>query len=185
VGERPCPLTPTYQLPSTGLLHPSDAFDSTPSVDRESTMTTTPPAFGPLVAVYGLVGHDGRLLVVRDPHATTYRLPGGHVRAGVAVEDALRRILREQVDAHAAHLDFYAVVELRDQHAGTQPTIFELALLFDVTLTDPSAVRVDHGEARWAADTDLGNLDLRPTALAARLRRGGPTREQPWWPARS
>ncbi|MFS8104064.1 NUDIX domain-containing protein [Lentzea alba] len=113
-------------------------------------MTTTPPALGPLVAVYALVGHDECLLVVRDPDATTYRLPGGLVRAGEAVEDALRRILREQVDARAAHLDFCAVVELREQHAGTQPTVFELALLFDVTLTDPSAVRVDHGEARWA-----------------------------------
>ncbi|CRK55239.1 hypothetical protein [Alloactinosynnema sp. L-07] len=148
-------------------------------------MTTTSPALGPLVAVYGLVGHDDRLLVVRDSDATRYRLPGGLVRAGEAVEDALRRILREQVDAHVAHLDFCAVVELRDQHVGTQPTVFELALLFDVTLTDPSAVGVDHGEARWFTDTELGHLDLRPTALADRVRTGGPTREQPWWPARS
>ncbi|SFB49226.1 ADP-ribose pyrophosphatase YjhB, NUDIX family [Amycolatopsis marina] len=148
-------------------------------------MTTTSPALGPLVAVYGLVGHDERLLVVRDSDAITYRLPGGFVRAGEAVEDALRRILREQVDAHAAHLDFCAAVELRNQHPGTQPTVFELALLFDVTLIDPSAVRVDHGEARWATDTELDHLDLRPTALADRLRNGGPTREQPWWPARS
>jgi ADP-ribose pyrophosphatase YjhB (NUDIX family) len=148
-------------------------------------MTTTSPALGPLVGVYGLVGHDERLLVVRDPDATAYRLPGGLVRAGEAVEDALRRSLRAQVDARAAHLDFCAAVELCERHAGTQPTVFELALLFDVTLTDPSAVRVDHGEARWATDTDLGHLDLRPSALGNRLRSGGPAREQPWWPARS
>lgn len=148
-------------------------------------MTTSSPALGPLVAVYGLVGHDDRLLVVRDSDAITYRLPGGIVRAGEAVEDALRRILREQVDAHAAHLDFCAAVELRDQHSGTEPTVFELALLFDATLTDPSAVRVDHGEARWATDIELGHLNVRPTALADRLRTGGPTCEKPWWPARS
>jgi ADP-ribose pyrophosphatase YjhB (NUDIX family) len=146
---------------------------------------TTPPALGPLVAVYGLVGHDERLLVVRDPDATAYRLPGGLVRAGEAVEDALRRTLRAQVDACAAHLDFCAAVELQEQHANTQPAVFELALLFDVTLTDPTAVPVGHGEARWATDTDLGYLDLRPSALADRLRSGGPTREQPWWPAQS
>jgi ADP-ribose pyrophosphatase YjhB (NUDIX family) len=146
-------------------------------------MTTTSPALGPLVGVYGLVGHDERLLVVRDPDATAYRLPGGLVRAGEAVEDALRRNLRTELDACAAHLDFCAAVELREQYAGTQPTVFELALLFDVTLTDPSAVRVDHGEARWATDIELGHLDLRPSALADRLRSGGPTREQPWWPA--
>lgn len=76
-------------------------------------------------------------------------------------------------------------MESREQYAGTRSAVFEPALLFDVTLTDPSAVRVDHGEARWATDTDLGYLALRPTALADRLRSGGSTREQPWWPARS
>ncbi|PWK84561.1 ADP-ribose pyrophosphatase YjhB (NUDIX family) [Lentzea atacamensis] len=148
-------------------------------------MTITSPALGPLVAVYGLVGHDERLLVVRDPDATAYRLPGGLVRAGEAVEDALRRILRTQVDAYAAHLTFYAAVELREQHASTQPSVFELALLFDVTLSDPGAVRVDHGDARWATDTELRHLDLRPTAVADRLRTGAAACEQPWWPAQS
>ncbi|GGN29226.1 hypothetical protein GCM10011609_86110 [Lentzea pudingi] len=146
-------------------------------------MTIPSPALGPLVAVYGLVGHDERLLVVHDPDAVTYRLPGGHVRAGGAVEDALLRTLRAQVDADVAHLTFYAVVELREHHTSTQPSVFELALLFDVTLADPGAVQVDHGDARWATDTDLRHLDLRPTAIADRLRTGAAAREQPWWPA--
>ncbi|GGM93714.1 hypothetical protein GCM10011609_33970 [Lentzea pudingi] len=39
-------------------------------------------------------------------------------------------------------------------------------MLSDVALTDPSAIQVGHGEAHWVTDTELGNLDLRPTALA-------------------
>ncbi|WNV90253.1 NUDIX domain-containing protein [Umezawaea sp. Da 62-37] len=148
-------------------------------------MTTTSHALGPLVAVYGLVGHDGRLLVVGDLDTATHRLPGGLVRAGEAVEDSLRRIVREQVDTQVANLDFSGVVELRAHRAGTQPTVFELALLFDVTLADPSTVRAGHGETRWVTDTELGQLDLRPTPLADRLRLGGLTSEHPWWPARS
>lgn len=149
-------------------------------------MTTTPPALGPLVAVYGLVGHDERLLVLRDSDTTTHRLPGGLVPAGEPVEYALRRILWDQVDAHVAHLDFCAAVELPGHHAaGGEPAVYELALLFDVTLTNPSDIRAGHDKARWVKDTELGHLDLRPAALADRLRAGGLTGEQPWWPAQS
>lgn len=130
-------------------------------------MTTTTPALGPLVAVYGLIGHDEHLLAVRDPDATMYRLPGGLVRAGEAVEDALRRILREQVDAHAAHPDFCAAVELRGHHAGTQPIVFELTLLFDVTLTEPSAVEPGRGETTPSWGTSSCVPRRSPTGCAS------------------
>lgn len=148
-------------------------------------MTITSPALGPLVAVYGLVGHDERLLVVRDPDATAYRLPGGLVRSGEAVEDALRRTLRAQVDACAAHLDFCAAVELREQYAGTQPTVFELALLFDVTLADPNAARSSGHELRWLTQANLRKIELRPAVIAERLRSDALTVERPWWPHHS
>ena len=149
-------------------------------------MTTTSPALGPLVAVYGLVGHDERLLVVRDSDTTTHRLPGGLVPAGEPVEYALRRILWDQVDAHVAHLDFCAAVELPGHHAtGGEPAVYELALLFDVTITDPEAVQWNEGEVRWVADTDLDQIEVRPAVIAERLRSGALTAETPWWPSRS
>ncbi|MFC5055462.1 NUDIX domain-containing protein [Saccharothrix xinjiangensis] len=148
-------------------------------------MTATSPVLGPLVGVYGLVGDCERLLAVRDSDVAAYRLPGGLVRVGETVENALRRTLREQVHSHVACLDFCAAVEVRAQHADIQPAVFELALLFDVTLTDPGALRAGHGEARWGTDSELSHLDLRPTALANWLRAGGLTGEHPWWPARS
>ncbi|MFD0204057.1 MULTISPECIES: NUDIX domain-containing protein [Saccharothrix] len=149
-------------------------------------MTTTSPALGPLVAVYGLVGHDERLLLVRDSGTTARRLPGGLVPAGEPAEYALRRILWHQVNSHIAHLDFCAAVELPGHRgAGGEPEVYELALLFDVTLTDLSAIQAGHGEAHWVTNTELDHVDLRPTGLAERLHVGGLTGEHPWWPADS
>ncbi|MGX7828973.1 NUDIX domain-containing protein [Actinokineospora sp. 24-640] len=148
-------------------------------------MTTISSALGPLVAVYGLVGHDERLLVVCDPDATMYRLPGGLVHAGEPVENALRRILREHLGAHIAHMDFCAAVELPGHHPDQQPAIYELALLFDVTVTDPAAIHTGHGEPRWVTNTELDHLDLRPQALAHRVGTDALAREHPWWPTQS
>ncbi|WP_158852896.1 NUDIX domain-containing protein [Saccharothrix deserti] len=145
----------------------------------------TTSALGPLVAVYGLVGHDERILILRDRHAPAYRLPGGLVRPGESVEDGLRRVLREQVDADIAHLDFCATVELHGHTDPNGPPVYELALLFDVTITDPEAVQWNEGEVRWVADTDLHQIDVRPAVIAERLRSGTLTAETPWWPSRS
>ncbi|GGS59447.1 NUDIX domain-containing protein [Actinokineospora fastidiosa] len=92
--------------------------------------------------MYGLVGNDERLLAVHDQDVTSHRLPGGLVLAGEAAESALRRILREQVNAEVAHLDFYAVVERRRSRGGRENAVYELALLFDVTLIDPMPSRL-------------------------------------------
>ncbi|MGX7829766.1 NUDIX domain-containing protein [Actinokineospora sp. 24-640] len=148
-------------------------------------MTTTSSALGPLVAVYGLVGHDEQLLVVHDPDTMTCRLPGGLVHAGEPVENALRRILREHLGAHIAHMDFCAAVELPGHHPDQQPALYELALLFDVTVTDPVAIHTDHGEPRWVTNTELDHLNLCPQSLAHRLRTDVLASEYPWWPTQS
>ncbi|MDT8915124.1 NUDIX domain-containing protein [Amycolatopsis sp. PS_44_ISF1] len=146
-------------------------------------MTSTPYALGPLVAVYGLVGHDDRLLVLSDPGAATHRLPGGLVRPDEAAEDALRRLVGEQAGNPVAHWDFSALVELRGDRGSATPPVFELALLFDVTLTDAGAIKAGRGEARWVTDAELGQLDLRPARLHDRMRRDGLTGDgHPWWP---
>lgn len=143
------------------------------------------PSLGPLVAVYGLVGRDERLLLVRDRDARAFRLPGGLVRPGEPVEDALRRTLREQVKAAACQLDFCAVVELCDHTAPSDWAVYELALVFDVTLDDPDAASSDEHELRWLTDTGLHRVELRPVGIAERLRSGALTNEQPWWPHHS
>lgn len=147
--------------------------------------STTTPALGPFVGAYGLVGHDERLLLVRDRDASAFRLPGGRVQPGESVEDALRRYLREQTNVDVAYLDFCSTVELRDHTSSNGPALYELAFLFDVTLTDPEAVRSSEHELRWLTQADLRPIELRPAVIAERLRTDALTVEHPWWPHHS
>ncbi|GAA3820825.1 MULTISPECIES: NUDIX domain-containing protein [Actinomycetes] len=144
--------------------------------------STTTPALGPLVGAYGLVGHEERLLLVRDRDASAFRLPGGRVQPGESVEDALRRSVREQTDVDLAYLDFCATVELRDHTSPNGPALYELALLFDVTLAGPEAARSSEHELRWLTQADLHQVELRPAVIAERLRSDALTVEHPWWP---
>lgn len=147
--------------------------------------STTTPTLGPLVGAYGLVGHDERLLLVRDRDASAFRLPGGRVQPGESVEDALRRSLREQTNVDLAYLDFCATVELRDQTSPNGSALYELALLFDVTLAGPESARSSEHELRWLTQADLHQIELRPAVIAERLRSDALTVEHPWWPHRS
>jgi 8-oxo-dGTP pyrophosphatase MutT (NUDIX family) len=47
-------------------------------------------------AVYGVVVHDGRLLVAEAVYTRRYVLPGGGIEKGEAIEDALVREVREE-----------------------------------------------------------------------------------------
>lgn len=145
--------------------------------------STTTSALGPRVGVYGLAGHDGNLLLVRDHDTGSFRLPGRRVRSGESVEDALRRSVLEQTNVDLAYLEFCAVVELHAPNSPHEPACYELALLFEVTLAEPDAVRSHDHEPRWHPETDLHHIALHPVAIAEHLRSDVLTAEYPsWWP---
>ncbi|PXY37244.1 NUDIX domain-containing protein [Prauserella flavalba] len=134
------------------------------------------PIATPHVVVYALIGRDERLLLVEHPDHTT--LPGGPVRTGEPVEQALRRALRDQLRATAAAVDFCAVVE-RDTTQPGHPATSELVFLFDVTLTERD--RLDESAPRphrWAGERELSTLE--PTAVRDALIAGTLWAENPW-----
>jgi 8-oxo-dGTP diphosphatase len=128
------------------------------------------------VGVYALIGRDARLLLVEHPdHAA---LPGGAVRSGEPVEQALRRALLDQLGATIAALDFCAVVEHDTTQPG-HPTTSELAVLFDVTLADPDRLGESAPQPhRWAGEHELSALE--PQAVRDALIAGTLTADNPW-----
>jgi 8-oxo-dGTP diphosphatase len=130
------------------------------------------PSTAPRVGVYALIGQDDRLLLLEHPEHDV--LPGGAVRAAQPVEKALRTTLRHQLGARIAELDFCAVVE-HDASEPGQPPAFEVAFLFDVTLTNHD-LRVAR-PYRWATEHELS--PLRPQAIRDALIAGIPA-DNPW-----
>lgn len=116
----------------------------------------------PEVAVGAVVVHDGRLLLVQrrnDPEAGRWSVPGGRVRGGEPLWEAVVREVREEtglevaVDRflgwverigsahHFVILDFAATA--LEGHAGTRPVAGD-----------------DATDARWVALEDVAEHDL-------------------------
>lgn len=132
---------------------------------------------GPRVGVYALIGRDHDLLFITDDTGT-FVLPGGPVRDGEPVEQALRRTVRDQIEATITGLDFCSVVEHRTL-GGWEGSYSALAFLFDVTLadTDHIAARRPH-TYRWAGEASVALL--RPAAIADALAAGDLSADIPW-----
>jgi 8-oxo-dGTP diphosphatase len=133
------------------------------------------PAVGPRLRVYALVGQNDRLLLVEYPGHDG--LPGGAVRAGEPVDQALRRTLLDQLGVTIAELDFCAVVEHGTNEPGETPAS-EIVVLFDVTLTDADRLIDSAQPHRWANEHELSAL--RPQAVRDGLVAGTLSAEHPW-----
>ena len=137
------------------------------------------PALTPRVAVYALVGHDARLVVVEDRARRVDVLPGGIVRAGEPVEQALRRSLLDQLGVTEMQMDFCAVVE----HGATDrrdSVASEVAFLFDMTLANADQlVGIAARSYRWTSEHEL--ISLHPKAIRDLLVNNRLSLDHPWW----
>ncbi|MFF0146978.1 8-oxo-dGTP diphosphatase [Amycolatopsis sulphurea] len=135
----------------------------------------TPADDGPRVRVYALIGHNDRLLLVKYPGHDA--LPGGAVRAGEPIEQALHRTLLDQLGVTITELDFCTVVEHGSSEPG-EPSAAGIAFLFDVTLTDADVLVDSALPHRWAGDDELSAL--RPEEVRAGLIAGTLSTDRPW-----
>lgn len=120
----------------------------------------------PEVAVGGVAVVDGRLLLVRRGHgpaAGSWSVPGGRVRLGETLHEAVVRELAEETALQVVVESFLGWVERLDVD-GDQPSHFVI-LDFAVAPLEPDAepnAGDDAAEAAWVDLADLGDYRLVP-----------------------
>lgn len=135
----------------------------------------------PRIWAYALVGHDDRLLLIPSAEPDAYVLPGGAVVSGEPAEHRLRRALREQLATTVSSVDFYAAIEHGTRDHAHHPQS-EVALLFDVTLTDLDGLTGSGWPQHlWVDERALGTTTLRPKAVQERLLRASQSTGESWW----
>lgn len=112
-----------------------------------------------LTVVAGLLRQDGRILACRrradQDHASKWEFPGGKVEPEEEPRDALVRELREELLIEAALGDEFLRYEF--SYPGKKPIelIFYWVETYDGVLNEEF-----FAETRWAAPSELGDLDF-------------------------
>lgn len=112
-----------------------------------------------MIVVAAVIEHDGRFLVTRRQHgvhlAGMWEFPGGKIDPDETHEEALRREIREELDADVAVHDLLCDVE----HAYPERTV----ALFFYRCTLRGEPRPLLGQdMRWVTREDLGRLAFPP-----------------------
>ncbi len=134
-----------------------------------------------------LLEHDNRLLLQEFWHEhenyTFYRPPGGGIEHGERAAEAMRRELREELDARVSEPEFITVLENIFDYGGV--TKHEIVFLYRATMLDARVTtateviltdEIPH-RAVWVPLQQLQADDfiLYPSELKARLREFYPT----------
>ena len=117
----------------------------------------------PVLAVSAVVVDDDRLLLVRRGHGDaggTWAVPGGRVKVGETLAEAVTRELREETGIEGVCGSLIGVSELLDTSDGPHLVVlaFELSILES---TEPAAAD-DAAEARWVDLGDVAEYRLAP-----------------------
>ncbi len=120
------------------------------------------------VLARALIVQKGQVLLVRRLGASHTFLPGGHVKVGETLEDALARELREECDGDVEVGDFLGAIEYFFE--GEEGTVHELSLVFECRLGNhgppvPPRPREPHLEFLWQRVDRLKEVNLQPWPL--------------------
>jgi 8-oxo-dGTP diphosphatase len=115
--------------------------------------------------VAAMVSRDGRYLITqRRPTAVLplkWEFPGGRVETGENDQEALRRELRERLDAEISVGQLISYVSHRYEHYTVELYLYECTLVSDTVRA--KAVN----EARWVASKDFDDYEFTPADEAS------------------
>jgi ADP-ribose pyrophosphatase YjhB (NUDIX family) len=126
----------------------------------------------PVVGVGAVIVRDGRALIVRrghEPRKGEWSLPGGTVELGEALEDAVRREMKEET---GLDVQIGAIIEVLDRiHRDADGRVRYHFVIVDYVCTAPAGEPVAGSDAEavtWITAEDIG---INPHAARV-LRRG-------------
>jgi len=107
-----------------------------------------------IIVVAAIIHKSGKILITRRPSnvhlAGLWEFPGGKVEADEALQDALRREIREELGIDIVVLDEYFSTEHRYSDKSVR------LHFFDCTIHDGEPRAIDVAELRWVDPRDLG-----------------------------
>jgi len=139
---------------------------ATPPADPDGTsVAVEPPAERPTIRVGGFLQHLGRILVVKQGRGEEryWLLPGGGVRFGETLSEALRREIDEELGLRVAVGRLLAIVESISPEPAYPKHVVHL--VFEVSAAPeadivPQEATVLHAE--FLDERGLSTVDLRP-----------------------
>lgn len=124
------------------------------------------------VAARCIIIDRGRLLVQLSRHGDFYRLPGGRIRPEETVLQGLQRELREELGID--HFDAPRLLYIVDSfYRRRNGIVHEIGFYFLCNGIDVSRIRPkeEHLRIKWIGVEDVSPDTMRPSSLAAYLRR--------------
>jgi 8-oxo-dGTP diphosphatase len=123
-----------------------------------------------------VVRKNSKVLLAHPTGSSWFFLPGGHVEFGEPAAAALRRELTEELGVADVRIgDLLAVTET--SYSDARGEHHEVNLVFDVSAPGVEGTsREPHIGFRWAEESDLDDLEIRPAPIGnlVRNRRDGP-----------
>jgi 8-oxo-dGTP diphosphatase len=116
----------------------------------------------------GLFSAGGQILIARCKGAANTFLPGGHVKVGEGLKDALYREVAEELGLPCSVANYLGAIEHQwDDGGKIQHEINHIFAMFlpDVTPSDRVVSLEPHLEFFWAPVTDLVRQNLCPGPL--------------------
>jgi len=122
----------------------------------------------PIPSVGALIFRDGKLLIIRrgnPPYAGYWSIPGGKVKWGESLEEALKREIREELSVEIEIEKLAGIVESIYRERDEVKYHYIIIDYFCRIVSGEPVASDDALELRWISLEELSELDVTPTLL--------------------
>ena len=116
----------------------------------------------------GVIIHGGKILLCKGKTKANFFFPGGHVEFGEDSAVALKRELKEEIDAGVTSARFIGVWENQFIQEGIQK--HEVNMVFETKLISPNIKNMeDHIESMWMPLAEFKSARVLPVFLKEKV----------------